>query len=108
MIIIWAKFTDIFGRKQAIMAAMFIFVVLSGGCGASQNISQLVINQAFQGIGAAGCVSMALVIAYEMVPKEKYPVGAAELAAATALGSLVGPLIGSGISERSTWRWGFN
>ncbi|KAI9788799.1 MAG: hypothetical protein M1816_006580 [Peltula sp. TS41687] len=107
MIIIWAKLSDIFGRKQAIMATVIIFVVFSGGCGASQTMNQLIINRALQGIGAAGCVSMALVVAYEMVPKEQYPAIAAEIAAATALGSLVGPLIGGGISEKSTWRWVF-
>ncbi len=107
MLIIWAKFSDIFGRKQAVMATMMIFVLFSAGCGASQTMSQLIVNRAFQGIGAAGCVSMALVIAYEMVPKERYPAIAAEIAAATALGSLVGPLIGGGISEKTTWRWVF-
>ena len=107
MLIIWAKFSDIFGRKQAIMATMLTFVLFSGGCGASQTMSQLIINRAFQGVGAAGCVAVALVIGYEMVPKEKYPVIAAEVAAVTALGSLVGPLIGGGISEGSTWRWVF-
>ena len=107
MLIIWAKFSDIFGRKQAIIATMLIFAVFSGGCGASQNISQLIINRAFQGIGAAGCVSMALLFGYEMVPKAQYPTIAAQIAGATALGSLVGPLIGGGISERTTWRWVF-
>ena len=107
MIIIWAKLSDIFGRKEATMATMIIFVVFSGGCAASHTMNQLIINRAFQGIGAAGCVSMALTIAYEMVPKEQYPAIAAEIAAATALGSLVGPLIGGGVSERSTWRWVF-
>lgn len=107
MIIIWAKLSDIFGRKEATIATMFIFVVFSGGCGASQTMNQLIINRAFQGIGAAGCVSMALVIAYEMVPKDQYPAIAAEIAAATALGSLVGPLIGGGVSEKFTWRWVF-
>ncbi len=104
MIIIWAKLSDIFGRKQATMTTMFIFVVFSEGCGASRTTTQLIINRAFQSVGAAGCVSMALVMAYEMVPKEQYPAIAAKIAAATALGSLVGPLVGGGISERSTWR----
>ena len=107
MLIIWAKFSDIFGRKQAVMATMLVFALFSAGCGASQTMSQLIINRAFQGIGAAGCVAMALVIAYELVPKERYPAIAAEIAAATALGSLVGPLIGGAISEHSTWRWVF-
>lgn len=83
------------------------FCHLSGGCGASQTMSQLIANRAFQGIGAAGCWSTALVVAYEMVPKDKYPATAAELGAVSALGSLVGPVIGGGISERSTWRWAF-
>ena len=87
--------------------SFFCAFVFSGGCGASQNISQLIINRAFQGIGAAGCVSMTLLIAYEMVSKEKYPAVTAQIAGATALGSLVGPLIGGAISERSTWRWVF-
>ncbi|KAL9123684.1 MAG: hypothetical protein Q9217_006910 [Psora testacea] len=42
-----------------------------------------------------------------MVPKEKYPAQAAQLAASTALGSLVGPLIGGAISQDTTWRWVF-
>jgi MFS family permease len=41
MLIIWAKLSDIFGRKPAIIATMAIFVAFSGGCGASQTMDQL-------------------------------------------------------------------
>jgi MFS family permease len=44
---------------------------------------------------------MALVIGYEMVPRNKYPTIAAQVAGATSLGALIGPLIGGGISEYS-------
>lgn len=107
MIIIWAKISDIFGRKQATLTTTIIFIIFSAGCGASQAMTQLIINRAFQGIGAAGCVSMALTIAYEMVPKCRYPSVAAQLATASALGSLAGPVIGGGVSEKATWRWVF-
>jgi MFS family permease len=50
---------------------------------------------------------MALILAYEMVPKHQYPQLAAQIAGATALGSLIGPLIGGAVSEKSTWRWVF-
>ena len=106
-LIIWTKISDISGRKPTIIASLLIFVVFSGGCGASQTMAQLITNRVFQGIGAAGCVSVALVIGYEMVPKKQYPAMAAKIASASALGSLVGPLIGGGVSERSTWRWVF-
>ncbi|KAL9123683.1 MAG: hypothetical protein Q9217_006909 [Psora testacea] len=41
MIIIWSKSSDIFGRKPAILATLFIFTVFSGGCGATQTMTQL-------------------------------------------------------------------
>ncbi|KAL1642365.1 hypothetical protein SLS58_005439 [Diplodia intermedia] len=107
MIILWAKLSDILGRKPVTTAAVTIFVVFSGGCAAAQSMTQLIICRVFQGIGAAGCSSLALIVAYEMVPKERYPMQAAQLAAATALGSLVGPLIGGGASQNSQWRWVF-
>ena len=107
MIIIWAKISDICGRKQATLATTFIFVAFSAGCGMPQTMTQLIVNRVFQGIGAAGCVSLALTVAYEMVPKSRYPSVAAQLATATALGSLIGPIIGGGIAEKASWRWVF-
>ena len=50
---------------------------------------------------------MALTIAYEMVPKGRYPSIAAQLATASALGSLAGPVIGGGVAEKASWRWVF-
>ena len=107
MLIIWAKMSDLWGRRSVTLSTIAIFTLFSAGCGAARTMDELIICRAFQGIGAAGCVSMGLCIAYEAVPKKEYPGIAAKIAAATALGSLVGPLIGGGVSERSTWRWVF-
>lgn len=40
-LIIWAKLSDIFGRKSFASLATFVFVVFSGACGAAQTITQL-------------------------------------------------------------------
>jgi MFS family permease len=66
-----------------------------------------IIFRALQGIGAAGCVSLNLTIAYEMVPQHEYPKYAAIVSSASILGSLCGPIIGGAFSERATWRWSF-
>lgn len=50
---------------------------------------------------------MALVVVYEMAPPDQYPGIAAQIGGAVAFGSLVGPLIGGGVSGNSTWRWVF-
>ncbi|CAF9905284.1 MAG: hypothetical protein ALECFALPRED_000206 [Alectoria fallacina] len=42
-----------------------------------------------------------------MVPKSQYPSIAAQLATASALSSLAGPVIGGGVAEKATWRWVF-
>ena len=104
-LIIWAKLSDIFGRKLIMLASMFIFTAFSAACGAAQTMVQLIIFRVFQGIGAAGSVSLALSAAYEMVPKEKHPIQAMQLAGAIALGSLVGPVLGGGVSQASSSTW---
>jgi MFS family permease len=57
-----------------------------------------------QGIGAAGCFSLALTITYEMVPQDKYPKHTAIFSAVIAMGSVAGPLIGGAFSEKAFWR----
>lgn len=66
-----------------------------------------IVFRAFQGIGAAGCVSLGLTIAYEMVEEHECPRYAAILASVTAFDSLVGTLIGEAFSEKVSWRWIF-
>ena len=41
LLIIWAKISDIFGRKFAIITSICIFVAFSAACGAAQTITQL-------------------------------------------------------------------
>lgn len=41
MLIIWAKLSDIFGRKVVAIVVLVIFTAFSAGCGAAQTITQL-------------------------------------------------------------------
>ena len=41
VLIIYAKLSDIFGRKSFLIIAIAIFVIFSGACGAAQTIDQL-------------------------------------------------------------------
>ena len=40
-LIIWARFSDIFGRKLLIVTSLCFFVIFSGACGAAQRLDQL-------------------------------------------------------------------
>jgi MFS family permease len=41
VVIIFAKFSDIFGRKTIMLVCLTIFMAFSAGCGAAQNVTQL-------------------------------------------------------------------
>ncbi|THV49260.1 hypothetical protein BGAL_0204g00150 [Botrytis galanthina] len=105
--IIWSKLSDVFGRKSCIITSVFIFVIFSGGCGAAQTITQLIVCRVFQGIGAAGDLALVFAISFEMIPKAKFPTYTAIFAVVTTLGYITGPLIGGGFAQNSTWRWAF-
>ena len=40
-IIVWAKISDIYGRKPMQLLALFVFTIFSGACGAAQSVTQL-------------------------------------------------------------------
>lgn len=41
LLIVWAKISDIFGRKPLLISAIALFSTFSGACGASQTLVQL-------------------------------------------------------------------
>ncbi|KAI3004383.1 hypothetical protein CAN33_003950 [Aspergillus niger] len=107
LLVISAKFSDIFGRKSCLLVAVFLFVVFSGACGAAQTMEQLIVFRAFQGVGGAGNYSPCAAILLDLVPTEKYATYMSSLSLVYAISLLFGPLMGGGISDSSTWRWVF-
>ncbi|KAJ6096144.1 MFS general substrate transporter [Penicillium sp. IBT 16267x] len=106
-IIIWAKLSDILKRKWSLLASLALFIIASGICGASQNMTMLIVFRALQGIGGAGCFSISMVVFFELIPKDKYPKYGSILSADVALATLLGPIIGGAISDGTSWRWVF-
>ncbi len=50
----FAQFSDVIGRRNALMAANTIFFAFSLACGFSQTLDQLIVFRALQGIGGSG------------------------------------------------------
>ncbi|EDN96242.1 hypothetical protein SS1G_01167 [Sclerotinia sclerotiorum 1980 UF-70] len=70
-------------------------------------ISPAIICRAFQGFGASGAFSVSLTIFYQFIPPPKYPLYGSFISTLSAVGALVGPLVGGVIDTTSTWRWIF-
>ncbi|KAH7303218.1 major facilitator superfamily domain-containing protein, partial [Stachybotrys elegans] len=107
VVTVFAKLSDIFGRKPIMLMCLVTFTIFSGACGAAQSITQLIILRAFQGAGGGGTFTMNLVFMSELVPPHKYPKFAAMIGIPGALAMGLGPIIGGAITSNTTWRWIF-
>jgi MFS family permease len=53
---VWAKFSDIFGRRIILLAAVAIFFVGSAICASSNTTASLIAGRSVQGAGAGGMI----------------------------------------------------
>ncbi|OJJ45663.1 hypothetical protein ASPZODRAFT_68734 [Penicilliopsis zonata CBS 506.65] len=105
---IYAKFSDIFGRKVLFLLGIGIFVVFSILCGVSQSILTLIVLRAFQGLGASGIYSMVMVITPQVVPRTEVAKYMAIMSSVFALSSILGPVLGGIITAHpESWQWVF-
>ncbi|KAL1801393.1 hypothetical protein ACET3X_001735 [Alternaria dauci] len=104
---IWAKLSDIAGRKYTLIAALLIFTLFSALCGASQTLIQLIMFRWCQGIGGCGVYALTQLMFMEIVPKRKLPQYMAGVSMVLALSLITGPLLGGGITLHGSWRWIF-
>src|SRR5437762_204914 len=65
---LYGKFGDLYGRKIVIQAAIVIFLVGSVLCGLAQNMTELILFRALQGLGAGGLVVVAIAVIGDVIP----------------------------------------
>ena len=59
---LYGRLSDLYGRKPIFIASALIFVLGSALCGIAQDMPQLVVFRAVQGIGAGGIIPVTLTI----------------------------------------------
>ena len=110
---IYGKLGDIFGRRPLFLVAISIFVIGSVTTGLANNMFELALYRALQGLGAGGLFSLALTIVADIVPPRERARYQGMFLAVFGTSSLLGPIIGgafAGFDELlfiDGWRWVF-
>ncbi|KAF9640397.1 putative MFS transporter [Lasiodiplodia theobromae] len=104
---LWAKFSDIWGRKPIILINIGLYAVSCVICALSRNVAMLLCGRALQGVAGGALLQLPAAIISDLfsVRQRTLYLGLFQLNFALSAG--VGPLIGGTLAELASWRWIF-
>ena len=104
---VYAKLSDVVGRKPIILIGVGLFLLGSILCGFAWSMPALIVFRAIQGVGAGAVQPMAITIAGDIYTVAERAKTQGYLASVWAVSSVVGPTLGGVFSEFLSWRWIF-
>ncbi|MFC7680432.1 MDR family MFS transporter [Paenibacillus sp. GCM10028914] len=104
---IFGKLSDMYGRKRFFIFGLVVFLAGSMLCGMAQNMTQLIMFRAIQGIGGGALMPIAFTIVFDLFPPEKRGKMTGLLGAVFGTSSILGPMLGAFITDSIGWEWVF-
>jgi EmrB/QacA subfamily drug resistance transporter len=104
---LYGKLADQYGRRPMIFTALITFLLGSVLCGLAQNMVELIIFRAIQGMGSGGFMPLAQIIIGDLVPPKERAKRQGMIAIVFAVTSVLGPVLGGMITDLLSWHWIF-
>jgi EmrB/QacA subfamily drug resistance transporter len=104
---LYGKLGDLYGRKIVLQAAIVIFLVGSALCGISQNMTELIVFRAIQGLGGGGLFVITIAVVGDIIPPRDRGRYQGFFGAVFGVSTVIGPLLGGFFVDNLSWRWIF-
>lgn len=104
---LWGWLADQHGRRRTYLTGLGIFLAGSALSGLAQDMGQLVVFRAVQGIGAGSLITIGMTIIADLYGLERRARMQGYFSSVWGVASLVGPLLGGILVDQVSWRWVF-
>ncbi|RWK66050.1 MFS transporter [Mesorhizobium sp.] len=104
LIVSVGRLGDITGRRQLLLAGLFLFTTASVLCGVAPTLWLLIAARAAQGLGAAIMMALTMAFVGETVPKARTGSAMGLLGTMSAIGTALGPSLGGLLIAGAGWR----
>ncbi|AOJ71692.1 MULTISPECIES: MDR family MFS transporter [Burkholderia] len=104
---LYGKLGDLYGRKIVLQAAIVLFVVGSALCGLAQDMTQLILLRALQGLGGGGLMVVTMAAIADLIPPDERGRYQGMFGGVYGIATVIGPLLGGFLVQHLSWRWIF-
>ena len=111
---VFAKLSDLYGRKWLYLGSTAIFVVSLLLCGAAgilpiplDGMNQLIVAKGLLGIGNGAIIALTFTLVADLFPPSERGRYQGLLAAVYGVAFIVGPGLGGWVTDHLSWRWAY-
>jgi EmrB/QacA subfamily drug resistance transporter len=104
---VYGKLGDQYGRKVVLQSAIVIFLIGSALCGISQNMTELIVFRAIQGLGGGGLFVLTTATVGDIIAPRDRGRYQGFFGAVFGVSTVIGPLLGGFFVDNLSWRWIF-
>ncbi|KAJ4300943.1 hypothetical protein N0V90_003032 [Kalmusia sp. IMI 367209] len=104
---IWAKLSDIWGRKLILLIALGVFFASSVVCATAKTMMALIVGRAFQGMTSGGLILLVHVCISDLFSLRLRGLVMGLTEGIWALAGGIGPILGGVFASLVSWRWCF-
>ena len=104
---IMGKLSDMYGRKRVLVGGVVVFLAGSALAGSAQDMTQLILFRAIQGLGAGSIAANSYAVVGDIFPPLQRGKWVGVVGIVFALAIIIGPLAGGYLTDHLSWRWIF-